>query len=90
MNKTKRLSQLSKFKSHYKIGIWFNYELDVCFHLNYLRMYWFGLKLIPKVSYYTLNKHFDKTNIDKDFNKFFIVDKLFLQYNYENKVKYYF
>lgn len=85
-----RESKLKKFKSHYKIGIWFDYDLEVCWHLNWMRMYWFGAKLLPKVSYYTLNKHFDKNNLNVEFDAFIKVDKVFKDFNFNTGIKYYF
>jgi len=90
LNKLERDAKLNKFESYYKIGIWFNYELDVCFHLNWMRMYWFGTKLLPKVIYYTLNKKFDPINLDKKFDKFIEINKVFLELNFDSKIKYYF
>ena len=53
-------------------------------------MYWFGGKLLPKVTYYTLNKKFDSTNLDKGFDKFIKIDKVFREFNLDNQIKYYF
>jgi len=53
-------------------------------------MYWFGDKLLPKVSYHTLNKHFDKNDLDKGFDKFIKINKLFEEMNINDKIKYYF
>ena len=82
--------KLSQFKHHYKIGIWFDHNLEVCWHLNWMRMYWFGGKLLPKVSYHTLNKYFDQTNISNNFDTFERVDKIFKEFNIDSKIKYYF
>ncbi len=90
LNKLDRNNKLIKFDEYYKVGIWFNYELDICFHLNWLRMYWFGIKLLPKVSYYTLKKSFDNTDIDVGFDKFIKIDKVFRELNLDDKIKYYF
>ena len=90
LNKHNRFEKLNKFESYFKIGIWFDYELDVCFHLNWMRMYWFGSKLLPKVTYYTLNKYFDSTDMDKGFDKFIKINKVFLEMNLDDKLKYYF
>ena len=90
LKKSDRDEKLKIFESYYKIQIWFDLELDVCFHLNWMRMYWFGAKLLPKVSYYTLNKKFDSTNLDKGFDKFIVIKKLFREFNLDDKIKYYF
>lgn len=87
-----RETKLKQFQSYYKIGIWFDYDLEICWHLNWMRMYWFGEKLLPKVTYNTLNKKFLANNkdIDKNFNKFFRITKVFNEFNFDNKIKYYF
>jgi bifunctional polynucleotide phosphatase/kinase len=90
LDKSIRNNKLSMFADYYKIGIWFDYELEVCFHLNWMRMYWYGGKLLPKVTYYTLRKKFDSTNIDIGFNKFIRIDKVFGEFNLDNEIKYYF
>lgn len=90
IDKSIRDNKLQMFKDYYKIGIWFNYELDVCFHLNWMRMYWFGGKLLPKVTYYTLRKKFDSTDIDVGFDQFIKIDKIFKELNLNNEIKYYF
>ena len=90
LDKTSRDKKLKEFESYYKIGIWFDYEMDVCMHLNWMRMYWFGGKLLPKVTYYTLRKKFDSTNIEEGFDKFFKIDKVFREFNLDDKIKYYF
>lgn len=54
--KLKDRNELNKiYKSHYKIGIYFNYELELSMHLNYMRMFWYRQDLIKKVAYFTLN-----------------------------------
>lgn len=90
LNKLERDVKLKQFESYYKVGIWFDYDLEVCWHLNWMRMYWFGAKLLPKVTYYTLNKKFDSTNINIGFDKFIKIDKVFMEMNLDNKIKYYF
>lgn len=85
-----RNAKLAKFNDYYKVGIWFDYELDVCMHLNWMRMYWFGGKLLPKVTYYTLRKKFDSNLVETGFNKFIKIDKIFEEFNLDNKIKYYF
>ena len=90
LNKSKRETKIKRFETYYKIGIWFNYEFDVCFHLNWMRMCWYGGKLLPNVVYYTLNKNFDSTEIEKGFDNFIKIKKVFNQMNLEDKIKYYF
>lgn len=90
MIKTQRENKLKEFESYYKIGIWFNYDLEVCWHLNWMRMYWFGAKLLPKITYYTLNKKFNPEQINEGFNKFIKISKVFKEFNLDNKIKYYF
>jgi bifunctional polynucleotide phosphatase/kinase len=77
------------YKSHFKIGIYFDYELDLAMHLNYMRMYWYGAELIKKVAYHTLNKNFDIPN-EKEFDLFVKLDKLIPDFNLESTMKYYF
>ena len=87
-----RVKKLELFKSHYKIGIWFDYKLDVCWHLNLLRMYWFGTKLVPKVSYNVLNKKMAqiKPTLTEGFDYILHIDKIFYQINFDSTNKYYF
>jgi len=88
--KYNRVNKLKDFNSHYKIGIFFDYDLEVCFHLNWMRMYLFEEKLLPKVTYYTLNKKFNKDNLADDFDDFIVINKIFYQFNMDNNIKYYF
>lgn len=94
LEKLSRDFKLKEFESYYKIGIWFNYELDICFHLNWMRMYWYGGKLIPKVTYYTLRKKFDSIDLEKGFDKFITINKVFkefnLEFNMDSGIKYYY
>lgn len=85
-----RDTKLKQFDSYYKIGIWFDYDMEVCWHLNWMRMYWFGGKLLPKVTYYTLRKKFSSDDIDKGFDKFVKITKVFRELNFDNQIKYYF
>lgn len=88
----KRKKELDKFKNYYKIGIYFNYEIEQCIHLNYMRMYWFGKELVNKVTYNTLRKKVLKEEIklDKEFDKVIIIDKILNEFNYDDKIRYYF
>jgi len=90
LDKSGRDTKMKLFNDYYKVGIWFDYELDICFHLNWMRMYWFGAKLLPKVTYHTLKKKFDSTNLEIGFDKFIRIDKVFGEFNLEDKIKYYF
>jgi hypothetical protein len=58
MNSYKRYYKLNIFKFYYKIGIFFDYDINLAFHLNYVRMFWNNDILIPKVTFYTLKKIF--------------------------------
>jgi len=90
LNKSTRDIKLKQFESYYKVGIWFDYDLELCWHLNWMRMYWFGTKLLPKVTYYTLKKKFDSTNINQEIDKCIVISKVFQEMNFNNKIKYYF
>ena len=90
MNSINNSKLLKKYENYYKIGILFDYSLDVCMHLNYTRMYWFKKKLISKIVYNTLNKKFNKNIIEKEFEKFIIINYVFNNFNYDDKIKYYF
>lgn len=85
-----RNKKLLEFSNHYKVGIWFDYELDICMHLNWIRMYWFGGKLLPKVTYYTLRKKFDSNLVNAEFDKIIKINKVFNEFNLDEKIKYYF
>jgi bifunctional polynucleotide phosphatase/kinase len=90
LDKSIRDIKLKQFESYYKIGIWFDYDLELCWHLNWMRMYWFGAKLLPKVTYYTLRKNFNSDNLEEGFDKFIIINKVFREMNLDDKIKYYF
>jgi bifunctional polynucleotide phosphatase/kinase len=86
----KNRNELCKiYNSHFKIGIYFDYELDLAMHLNYMRMYWYGAELIKKVAYYTLNKNFDKPN-ETEFDLLIKLNKIIPDFNLESTMKYYF
>jgi bifunctional polynucleotide phosphatase/kinase len=93
---SERENKLKQFDSYYKIGVWFDYDLEVCWHLNWMRMYWFGGKLLPKVTYYTLRKKFSSESsessesIDAGFDQFIKITKVFGEFNLDDKIKYYF
>ena len=78
-----------QYSNHYKIGIYFDYEIDQAMHLNYMRMYWYGAELIKKVAYYTLNKKIDKPT-EKEFDLLVKIDKILPDFNFESNLKYYF
>lgn len=89
-NLRERGDKLKGFDDYYKIGIWFNYEMDVCFHLNYVRMYANRGKLMPKIVYYTLNKKYDRNVVgDGVFDEVVEIDKLFGVFKHD-EIKYYF
>jgi bifunctional polynucleotide phosphatase/kinase len=90
MKKNTRINYLKKMSDYTKIGIWFNYNLDVCLHLNYLRMYWFGNKIVPKVAYNTLLKNFDDNNLNHLFDNFFTINEVFSELNFDRYFSYYF
>jgi len=85
---------IKNFNHFFKIGIFFDYDIDVCMHLNYMRMVWFDKPLISKVVYRTLNKKFNKKllfNHQDIFDHFIAFDKLFYQFKYyDDQIKYYF
>jgi bifunctional polynucleotide phosphatase/kinase len=86
----KSRNELSKiYNTHYKIAIYFDYEIDIAMHLNYIRMYWYGAELIKKVAYFSLNKKFDKPN-DKEFDLLIKFDEILPDFNLEHNFKYYF
>jgi len=77
------------YNSHFKIGIFFDYDIERAMHLNYMRMYWYGAELIKKVAYYTLNKKFDKP-LETEFDLLIKFDKILPDFNLEHNLKYYF
>jgi hypothetical protein len=89
MNSTKRHGVLKEFNSYYKIGIFFDYSIELAMHLNYMRMFWYGGELIKKVGYFTMNKKF----VDPDateFDTLITINKVFPQFNLDSKCRYYF
>lgn len=85
-----RKNILDSFSSHKKIGIWFNLDMDVYKHLNYLRMFWFGNKLINQIIYRTLAKSYSVPEISEGFDFIIEINKVFNNFNFDNKIKYYF
>jgi len=90
LNIDNRKKILNNFDSFLKIGIWFDYDQDVIKHLNYMRMFWFGSKLINPIIYKTLNKSFNKPTLSEGFDKLFIISKVFENFNFSDKIQYYF
>lgn len=90
INTKKRSEQLNKFNDYYKIGISFDLDDQVLNHLNYLRMYEFDKKLVPKVAYNVLKKNADKLKFNEKFDTFIKINKLFDNYKEKTKLKYYF
>jgi len=89
MNLKKRKQILDKYSSSYKIGIFFDYSIDLCMHLNYMRMYWYGHELIKKVGYNVLNKTYSKPTAN-EFDSLITIDKVLPQFNLKIPFKYYF
>jgi bifunctional polynucleotide phosphatase/kinase len=89
MNLEKRNSILKEFNSYYKIGIFFDYSIELSMHLNYMRMFWYGAELIKKVGYFTMNKKFVEPD-STEFDRLICIDKVFPQFNLDSKCKYYF
>ena len=81
---------IKQFNTYTKIAVWFNHDLDTYYHLDYMRMYWFGSKIIGKVIYRTLNKSYIKPEITEGFDNIIQINKVFYNFNFENKIKYYF
>jgi hypothetical protein len=86
----KSRNDISKiYKDHFKIGIYFNYDIDTSMHLNYMRMFWYGYSLIKKVAYNTLNKKFNIPT-EKEFDLLIELNKIIPEFDLETSVKYYF
>jgi len=81
---------LNNYKDYVKIGITFDYDFDTCKHLNYMRMFWFGGKLISPVIYRTIAKKYIEPTINEGFDYLYKIDKVFKEFNYSNKIQYYF
>lgn len=90
LNPKSRQKIIQNFDSYYKIGIWFDLDMDTYKHLNYLRMYWFGSKVIGQVIYRTLNKSYSKPELTEGFDNIIQINKVFNDFNFDNKIKYYF
>ena len=90
LNFDNRIKQLNKFPTHYKIGIFFDYSIETTLHLDYLRMFWFNHKLLSKIIFRTLAKSFDKTKVITGFDHFIIINRIFYQFNFDDKIKYYY
>lgn len=89
-NLRERGEKLKGYEDYYKLGIWFDYSMDVCFHLNYVRMYSGRGKLMPKIVYYTLNKKYDRDVIGGgEFDDVISINKLFSVFK-NGEIKYYF
>lgn len=89
MIKTKRNAILKEFNSYYKIGIFFDYSIELAMHLNYMRMFWYGTELIKKVGYFTINKNFVEPT-ESEFDTLICFNNVFPQFNLDTKCKYYF
>jgi bifunctional polynucleotide phosphatase/kinase len=89
-NDKKRNKYLEEFKDYFKIVIFYDLNMDICMHLNYMRMFYFNKPLISKVVYRTLLKsnpdifsNYDKI-IRKEFNYSITINKLFSEFNSAN------
>ena len=76
-----------KLSNYYKVGIYFDYDLEINLHLNYYRMYNYDKPLINKMIYNKLNKDFHKPSVN-EFDKYFIFYKIFP--SFKSKIKYLF
>lgn len=92
LNGKERITTLKKYKNYYKIGISFDLNDKLLEHLNYLRMYEFNEKAIPKVVYNKLKKDNRESDIkfDSGFDYFIKIKKLFPDYKKKTSLKYYF
>ncbi len=90
LNPKSRSNIIKEFNSYYKLALWFNLDLDTYKHLNYLRMYWFGSKVIGQVIYRTLNKSYVIPELSEGFDNIIQINKVFNDFNFDNKIKYYF
>lgn len=88
LNLNTRTKLLTEFDSYYKIAIWFDYSMDVIKHLNLVRMYWFGSKLLSPIVYRTMNKSFIKPELTEGFDKLITINNVF--FNFDDTIKYYF
>jgi bifunctional polynucleotide phosphatase/kinase len=87
---TKQRNELFKiYNTHYKIGIYFNFDIDTIMHLNYMRMYWYDAELIKKIVYNTLNKKTEKPE-KTEFDLLIEINKIIPDFNLETNIKYYF
>lgn len=94
MNVDQVIDKLKKFNDYAKIMVWFDYSLDVAFHLNWVRAYWFNCPLVSKIAYYSLNKKFGDRGeeLGKYFDNVVKVNRIFKEFDMSHKtsIKYYF
>lgn len=90
LNIKERKNTLTKYKNYYKIGITFNLSDEIINHLNYLRMYEFNGKIIPKVVYNKLKKSSNIESLSEEFDYLIKINKLFPEYKEKTSLKYYF
>jgi bifunctional polynucleotide phosphatase/kinase len=85
-NHKKRNKYLEEFKYYFKIVILFDLNMDICMHLNYMRMFYFNKPLISKVVYRTLLKSNPDifNNKFEEFNYSININKLFNAFNPTN------
>jgi bifunctional polynucleotide phosphatase/kinase len=89
LSNSNRKELLATYKSHYKIGIYFDYSIELAMHLNYARMFWYGGELIKKVAYYTLNKKYEEPN-KNDFDMSINLNKILPHFKIDSLLQYYF
>ena len=89
LSNSNRKELLATYKSHYKIGIYFDYSIELAMHLNYARMFWYGGELIKKVAYYTLNKKYEEPN-KNDFDMYINLNKILPHFKIDSLLQYYF
>ena len=93
LNYEKREEILKKFANYKKISIVFTYDIDLCLHLDLMRMYWFGYKPISKIVYNTLNKkspNFQDQDFTEQFNHTIKIDNLLPQYKIKNNLDFFY
>jgi len=89
MNDKNRNIILKEYNNYHKIGIFFDYSIELSVHLNYMRMYWYGVSLISKVVYNTINKSYTKPT-SNTFDTFITFDKILPQLNFKDSSMKYF
>lgn len=75
LNSEKRSEYLSHFPDHYKLGIFFDFPIDVIKHLNYQRSSYTDIKPINKIALATMNKYFTRPK-ESDFDHLIKIYKI--------------